>query len=109
MKPKKQMTPEARDELIATNLAEILCGKSSIGRLLVSLRKKYLGITQAEYAKLVGVSLRTLSDIENDTADQTITTINKVFKPFGFSVGLLPTRNVSILNQALEKIDSSVK
>ena len=45
---------------------------------------------QDSYAKLVGVSRRTLSDIENNNANLSVKTLNQVFIPFGLKIGLLP-------------------
>lgn len=43
------------------------------------------------FARLVDVSRKTLSDIENDRGSYNTEILNKVFKPFGLKVGLLPS------------------
>ncbi len=86
----KLLTPQEREALLVTSLQKILDGELSEGKVLRQLRKEVLGMSQDQYAALVGVSRRTLSDIENDTGSQSIAVINSVFKPFGLRLGLLP-------------------
>ncbi|WP_413530734.1 helix-turn-helix transcriptional regulator [Rahnella inusitata] len=50
-----------------------------------------MGLKQDIFAKLTGVSRKTLSEVENDKGNYTSDIINKVFKPFGLEVGLVPT------------------
>ena len=45
-------------------------------------------MNQESYATLVGLSRKTISDIENDTGKQTLPVINSAFKPFGLTFGL---------------------
>jgi hypothetical protein len=45
---------------------------------------------QNRYAELVGVSRRTLTDIEQDKGNQAQSMIDTVFKPFGIKSGLTP-------------------
>ncbi len=87
----KLLTPQEREALLVTSLQKILDGELSEGKVLRQLRKEVLGMSQDQYAALVGVSRRTLSDIENDTGSQSIAVINSVFKPFGLRLGLLPS------------------
>lgn len=46
-----------------------------------------LRLTIAEYAKLCGVSARTLQDIERGESSPTLVTADKLLKPMGMSVG----------------------
>lgn len=46
-------------------------------------------LSQAEYAKLCRVSLGTLSKIEAGVTDPTLSTLEKLLKPFGFTVGVV--------------------
>ena len=50
-----------------------------------------LGLKQAQFAKLVGISLPSLSNLENDRA-VSVELINKAFKPFGVGLSLVPMR-----------------
>lgn len=85
------LTPQEREALLLTSLQKILDGELTEGKVLRQLRKDILGMSQDQYAALVGISRRTLSDIENDIGSQSIAVINSVFKPFGLRLGLLPS------------------
>ncbi|EVT76331.1 helix-turn-helix family protein [Vibrio parahaemolyticus V14/01] len=61
------------------------------GQALKSLRINILGLKQDVFARLVDVSRKTLSDIENDRGSYNTEILNKVFKPFGLKVGMLPS------------------
>lgn len=104
-----KMTAEQRQVLLVTLLQQHILGEISQGELLKRLRKDVLGFSQSRYAELVGVSRRTLTDIEQDKGTQTQTIINKVFKPLGIQSGLVPIHpHVAehVLNQSLMPSDS---
>jgi DNA-binding XRE family transcriptional regulator len=87
----KSLTPQERENLLLFCLQKVMDGEMTEGQVLRKLRKEVLDMNQDEYAALVKVSRRTLSDIENDTGSQSIEVINSVFKPFGLRLGLFPT------------------
>lgn len=93
MKPVTEPGPLEREIFLRTCLQELMTGETTEGKVLVQLRKKILGLNQDDYAYLVGLSRRTLSDIENDTGDQSLSVLNAAFKPFGLRLGLLPTHS----------------
>lgn len=72
-------------------IKQLLLGEVTQGNALKSLRIEVLGLKQDAFARLVGVSRKTLSDVENDKGNYTSDIINKLFKPFGLQVGLVPT------------------
>lgn len=71
-------------------IARLIYGELSPGLALKALRIEVLGLMQTDYARRVGVSRKTLSEIENDKGNYTTVMINSVFKPFGLKVGLMP-------------------
>ena len=68
----------------------LISGEVSQGEALKALRINVLGLKQDAFAKLVSVSRKTLSEVENDKGNYTSDIINKLFKPFGLKVGLVP-------------------
>lgn len=84
----KNLSPIEREAFLLELLEKLKQKHITAGKLLSSLRKDILGMNQDTYAALVGVSRRTLSDIENDTGNQTLPIMNSVFKPFGLIWGL---------------------
>ncbi|EJL6849755.1 helix-turn-helix domain-containing protein [Vibrio cholerae] len=69
----------------------LLLGELTQGQALKSLRINILGLKQDVFARLVDVSRKTLSDIENDRGSYNTEILNKVFKPFSLKIGLLPS------------------
>ncbi|EGQ98860.1 helix-turn-helix family protein [Vibrio cholerae HE39] len=68
-----------------------MLGELTQGQALKSLRINILGLKQDVFARLVDVSRKTLSDIENDRGSYNTEILNKVFKPFSLKIGLLPS------------------
>lgn len=96
----KTLSGEEREALLRKLLLETLNGERTRGELLRSLRNEVTGLNQDQYAALVGVSRKTLSDIERDVGSPATQVLNRVFKPFGLKVGLVP-RHPELLQQLL--------
>lgn len=69
-------------------LARLAKGELSQGQALKILRVEVLGLKQEQFAKMVNVSRKTLSDIENDKGNYSVNTLNQIVRPFGLRVGL---------------------
>jgi len=82
------LSPSEREAYLLDLLDQLAQKTTTEGKVLAILRKEILGMNQDDYAAYVKVSRRTLSDIENDTGKQTLQVMNKVFKPFGLTMGL---------------------
>ena len=87
---KKNHTPD-RQQVLIDLYKQYLFSEITLGQLLSYLRKNVLGMTQEQYAVLIGVSRRTLTDIEQDKGKPTQSVLDKVFKPLGLKAGLVPT------------------
>lgn len=72
-------------------IKQLLHEELTQGQALKMLRVTILGLKQDAFSTLVDISRKTLSDIENDRGNYNTEILNKVFKPFGLKVGLLPT------------------
>ena len=90
-KNKTTLSAQQRSEFRNQILRELWQGKLTQGQALKRLRIEMLGLKQAQFAKLVGVSLPSLSNLENDRA-VSVELINKAFKPFGVALSLVPMR-----------------
>ncbi|MGJ7456206.1 helix-turn-helix domain-containing protein [Halomonas sp. MA07-2] len=99
MKPRNTSDREAA--LLAL-LQQLYVDEMTEGQLLRALRRDVLGLSQTRYSDLVGISRRTLSDLEGDKGNVTLEVMNRVFKPLGLQVGLLP-RKRRLLEQALKR------
>ncbi len=96
----KKLTGAEREALLLELLDKLYKKEMTQGKVLRYLRKDYLEFNQDKYAKLVKISRRTLSDIENDTGQQTQMVLNKAFRPFNIQMQLVPT-DISVLNNIL--------
>lgn len=96
----KPIATMERKEAMNAIIKRLLLDEISQGQALKALRVSILGMKQDDYAKLVSVSRKTISDVENDKGNYTYDVINKVFKPFGLKAGLKPV-NFSMFNTFL--------
>lgn len=80
-----------RQQVLIDLYKQYLLSEITLGQLLSHLRKNVLGLSQEQYAALVGISRRTLTDIEQDKGKLTQSVLDKVFKPLGLKAGLVPT------------------
>ena len=86
----KKVKTVDRQAVIHAIIHDIMLGAISQGEALKKLRVEVLCLRQDEYARLVDVSRKTLSDVENDKGNYSAEIINKIYKPFGLETGLVP-------------------
>ena len=79
----------SRREILTQVEQGIARGDLLLGEGLQRLRKEISGLNQKDFAKLTGVSLRTLAGIESGQANPTLETVNQLFSLFGLRVGLV--------------------
>lgn len=97
---KRELTSDEREAKLLDVVRQLLTEEINEGEALRILRRDVLGLSQDAYAKLVGISRRTLSDLECSRANMTFEAMNQVFRPLGLKVGLLP-RQPGMLERAL--------
>ncbi len=96
----KTRHPDDREAALVALLQRLYADELTTGQLLRALRRDVLGLSQTRYAELVGISRRSLSDLEGDKGNATLEVMDRVFRPLGLEVGLLP-RKRRLLEQAL--------
>lgn len=84
------MTFEQRGELIREIQNLLADGKIEVCDAVRRLRTEITGLNQENFAKMCDISSRTLSHIEHGEGNQTVKSLNAVFKPFGLQVGIVP-------------------
>jgi len=57
-----------------------------LGKAIVKIRKELYQMTQKKYAQFVGVSEKTLRDLEKGNTDPRLSILNKVLAPGGLRV-----------------------
>lgn len=87
------MTKQTNEERLAAKLSLIKAIESnelSLGEAVRRMRK-ITGMSQKNYAeRIVGVSTRILAEIERNEGNPTLETLNKIGRPFGYTIGFVP-------------------
>ncbi len=78
----------AEVEALRDRLASLVPPQSARIPDLLRMMRLVTRKSQAEYARMCGVSPRVLANIENDIGSPTVETLGKLFRPFGYRVGI---------------------
>ncbi|KAA6176724.1 helix-turn-helix domain-containing protein [Pseudomonas veronii] len=67
-------------------------GSLEIGDAARRLRTEVTGLHQSQFAQMCKISVRTLVHIEHGEGNQTLKSLNAVFRPFGLQMGVVKVR-----------------
>ena len=67
-------------------------GSLEIGDPVRRLRTEVTGLHQSQFAQMCKISVRTLVHIEHGEGNQTLKSLNAVFRPFGLQMGVVKVR-----------------
>lgn len=67
-------------------------GSLEIGDAVRRLRTEVTGLHQSQFARMCKISVRTLVHIEHGEGNQTLKSLNAVFRPFGLQMGVVRVR-----------------
>lgn len=84
----KEMTLEERKAYIQAVADEVAHGKLTLGGAVKRLRENVLGVSQERFAIACKISKRALSQLELDSGNPTLATLDAVFKKFGLKISL---------------------
>ena len=87
---KTNSQPQDRQQILIGLYLQYFKQEITMGELLTYLRKNVLSMSQEQYANFVGISRRTLSDIELNKGSLSQSTMDKVLRPLGLQTGLVP-------------------
>lgn len=82
------MTLEERKAYIQAVADEVARGKLTLGGAVKRLREDLLGVNQERFARACKISKRSLSQLEVDSGNPTLATLEAVFKKFGLTISL---------------------
>jgi len=85
----KPVAPELAAERRQALYRDVASGAITIGQAVHAMRK-ISRLTQPEFAKHRGISVQALRQIETETGNPTLETLNKVASIFGLQVGFVP-------------------
>ncbi|MNF61988.1 MULTISPECIES: helix-turn-helix domain-containing protein [unclassified Pseudomonas] len=86
------LTIDARALLIESIEQGLAEGILEIGEAVRRLRVEVTGLHQSQFAKMCKISVRTLVHIEHGEGNQTLKSLNAVFRPFGLQMGVVRIR-----------------
>jgi transcriptional regulator with XRE-family HTH domain len=86
------MTVVERTVLIESIQEALAQGTLEIGDAVRRLRVEVTGLHQSQFAKMCKISVRTLVHIEHGEGNQTLKSLNAVFRPFGLTMGVVRFR-----------------
>jgi transcriptional regulator with XRE-family HTH domain len=86
------ITIDARALLIESIQEGLAQGTLEIGEAVRRLRVEVTGLHQTQFAKMCKISVRTLVHIEHGEGNQTLKSLNAVFRPFGLKMGVVRIR-----------------
>ncbi|EDM68140.1 transcriptional regulator, Cro/CI family [Moritella sp. PE36] len=93
------LSREEREALVIEVTVNMLKSTMTKGEALKYLRLNLFSVNQADYAKMVGICRKVLSEIENGKGNYTEAILQKAFRPLGMVVTVMP-RNLAILDKA---------
>ncbi|VVN97373.1 helix-turn-helix domain-containing protein [Pseudomonas fluorescens] len=87
---------DVRAQLIESIQEGLAQGSLGIGEAVRRLRVEVTGLHQSQFARMCKISVRTLVHIEHGEGNQTLKSLNAVFRPFGLQMGVVRIRrNIS--------------
>lgn len=87
---------DVRAQLIESIQEGLAQGTLEIGEAVRRLRVEVTGLHQSQFARMCKISVRTLVHIEHGEGNQTLKSLNAVFRPFGLQMGVVRVRrNIS--------------
>lgn len=89
-KMKKRLGPIERAQAQVELEGRLLRGEITVGKAIREIRQTWLAIHQDQMARMVGVSKNTLGTIERDEGTERISTLEKVLKPLGYRITIIP-------------------
>ncbi len=84
--------PELRQHKLDDIREGLQTGRLSLGTGVRRLRRDITGLTQADFARMARISLRTLRQLEQDEGNPTPATLQAVLRPFGLRMGVVPLK-----------------
>lgn len=92
LKSAKDLTVPERIELIESIQQALAESTLEIGDAVRRLRVEVTGLHQTQFARMCKISVRTLVHIEHGEGNQTLKSLNAVFRPFGMKMGVVRVR-----------------
>ncbi|MEZ9597049.1 XRE family transcriptional regulator [Shewanella sp. 10N.261.52.F9] len=90
---RSKIGPNEKDALMLAVSRDLLTGTKTTGQALRFLRVELLSLNQEQYARMVGVTRKILSEIESDRSKANVCVLNRVLRGVGLYAAILPRDN----------------
>lgn len=80
------LSTEERKTLLSELNQLLLADELTLGQAVRKIRTQLYGMSQSQYSAFVGLSEKTLRDIEKSNTDPKLSVLSKVFKPAGMKI-----------------------
>ncbi|MCJ8313820.1 MAG: helix-turn-helix transcriptional regulator [Saccharospirillaceae bacterium] len=94
----ESVSTQEREQLMLGILNGLLMGEMTQGQALMALRINVLNMKQNQYAQLIKLSIKTLSDLEQGKGNMSQDTVNQAFRPFGLTTSIVPIKKSLIMD-----------
>lgn len=85
----KAMTGEGRKQLIEEIIRMHTDGELTLGMAVRRLRLEVTGFDQETFARMCGMSIRALYQLETDKGNPTLNTVDSILRKFGLRMGIM--------------------
>ena len=87
---RKRLPSSVKDELMKSICIELITSQITTGKALQRLRTEMLFANQEQYAKMVGITRKALSEIEGDKSKASALVLGKALRGVGLELLVLP-------------------
>ncbi|MGI2176523.1 MULTISPECIES: helix-turn-helix domain-containing protein [Shewanella] len=87
---RKKLPSSVKDELMKSICIELITSQITTGKALQRLRTEMLFANQEQYAKMVGITRKALSEIEGDKSKASALVLGKALRGVGLELLVLP-------------------
>ena len=105
----RKLSEEDKRNIRETIADRLAAGKVTLGEA-VRLMRLAVGMTQVNYAKMVGVDIRVLIDVEKGQGNPRLDSLEKIARPYGLAVSLvkLAPRSTGVVNGVPDEISAPI-
>jgi DNA-binding XRE family transcriptional regulator len=77
---------EQRHAILTAINEQVMSGELTLGQAVHKIRSELYGMSQGQYSKFIGLSEKTVRDIEKGNTDPKLSVLSKVFAPAGMRI-----------------------
>lgn len=103
----KAMTGEGRKQLVEEIIRMHADGQLTLGMAVRRLRLEVTGFDQETFARMCGMSIRALYQLETDKGNPTLSTVDSILRKFGLRMGIMAAMRSNVRPASAVKSSSA--